>query len=107
MNKWLKPLYHYNIQVFLSFANVYYFFISAFLKIAKPMIDLLKGGSNGRFHGTFVPSVAMQQLFRQLKVAFTSAPVLVHLDLAKLIRLKKDASGYAISGNVLQQAREV
>jgi hypothetical protein len=49
----------------------------------------------------------MQQLFRQIKIAFTSAPVLVHLDLAKPIRLETYASGYAIVGIISQQAREV
>jgi hypothetical protein len=44
MEEWPEPLCHYDIQVFLGFANFYHRFISAFLKIAKPMTDILKGG---------------------------------------------------------------
>ncbi len=71
------------------------------------MKDMLKGGRNGCFHDPFVYSAAMRQLFRQLKAAFTSAPVLVHFKSAQSIRLKTKASGYAIVGIVLQQVREV
>ncbi len=96
-----------DIQFFLSFANFYRQFISAFSKIAKPMRDMLKGGRIGRFHGPFVPSAALRQSFRQLKAAFTPLPVLVHFGPAKPIRLETDASGYAIASIILQQMGEV
>jgi hypothetical protein len=70
------------------------------------MTDMLKGGRNDHFHGPFTPSAVMRQSFRQLKAEFTSAPVLVHFNLAKRIRLETDASGYAIASIILQQARE-
>ncbi len=57
--------------------------------------------------GPFVPSAVMRQLFRQLKAVFTSAPVLVHFDPAKPIRLDTNAFGYAIAGMIVQQAKEV
>ncbi len=107
IEEWPEPSCHCDIQVFLGFANFYRCFISAFSKISKPMTDMLKGGRNGRFHGPFVPSAAMQQSFRQLKAAFTSAPVLVHFDPVKSIRLETDASGYAIASIILQQMGEV
>ncbi len=102
--EWPEPKSHCDIQVFLSFANFYHHFISAFSKIAKPMTDMLKGGKNGRFTGPFVPTPAMKQSFQQLREAFTRAPVLVHFDPAKPIRLETDASGYAIAGIISQQA---
>ncbi len=43
IEEWPEPLCHRDIQVFLTFANFYCRFISAFSKIAKPMTDLLKG----------------------------------------------------------------
>jgi hypothetical protein len=107
IEEWPEPTSHCDIQVFLSFTNYYRSFIGAFPKITKPMTDLLKGGRNGCFHGPFVPSAAMWQSFRQLKAAFTTAPILVHFDPAKPIRLETDASGYAIAGIILQQAGEV
>jgi hypothetical protein len=71
--------------------------------IAKPMTDMLKGGINGCFRGPFIPSATMPQLFRQLKAALTSAPVLVHFNPAKPIWLEADALAYAIAGIILQQ----
>ncbi len=62
---------------------------------------------NGCFHGPFIPSAAISQSLRQLKAAFTSAPVLVNFGLAKPIQLKKDALGYTIAGINLQLASEV
>jgi hypothetical protein len=59
------------------------------------MTDMPKGGWNSRFYCPFIPSAALQQSFRPLKAAFTIAPVLVHFDLAKLIQLKTDFSGFA------------
>jgi hypothetical protein len=104
--EWPEPESHRDIQVFLGFANFYRRFISAFSKIAKPMTDMLKGGKNGRFTGLFVPTPAMKQSFQQLREAFTRAPVLVHFDPAKPIRLETDASGYAIAGIISQQAED-
>jgi hypothetical protein len=92
IEEWPEPSCHQDIQVFLDFANFYRRFISTFSKIAKLITDMLKGGKNGCFHGLFVLSAAMRQSFRQLKAAFTSAPVLIHFDAAKLIRLETNAS---------------
>jgi hypothetical protein len=49
----------------------------------------------------------MRQLFRQLKAAFTSAPVIAHFGPAKLIQLETDVSGYEIAGIFSEQEREV
>jgi hypothetical protein len=54
MKEWPKPLYHRDVWVFLGFKNFNCQFISAILKIAKLMTDILKGGRNGCFHGLFV-----------------------------------------------------
>ncbi len=64
IEEWPEPSCHRDIPVFLGFANFYRCFISAFSKIAKLMIDMLKGGRNGCFHGPFVTSAAMRQSFR-------------------------------------------
>jgi LSD1 subclass zinc finger protein len=104
--EWPEPESNLDIQVFLGFANFYGRFISAFSKIAKPMIDMLKGGKNGRFTGPFVPTPAMKQSFQQLREAFTRAPLLVNFDPAKPIRLETDASGYTIAGIISKQAED-
>ncbi len=43
IEEWPETLCQCGIQVFLSFTNLFRRFISSFLKIAKPMIDMLKG----------------------------------------------------------------
>ena len=44
--------------------------------------------------------------FLQLRQAFTEAPILYHFDLKRHIRLKTDASGYAIGGILSQLTAE-
>jgi hypothetical protein len=94
--EWPEPTCHRNIQVFLSFANFYRHFISSFLRLVKPMTDMLKGGENCRFSRPILPTPAMTQSFVELRDAFTMAPVLTHFDPAKPIYLETDASGFAI-----------
>ncbi len=50
--EWLEPASHHNILVFLCFANYYKHFISSFLQLKKPMINMPKGVKNG---SSFVP----------------------------------------------------
>ncbi len=107
IEEWPEPTCYHNIQVFLSFANFYRRFISSFSRGAKPRTDHLKGGKNGHFSGPFPPIPAMKRSFAELRDAFTKAPVLAHFDMAKLICLETDASGYAIAGIILQQQDEV
>jgi hypothetical protein len=101
--EWPKPASHHNIQVFLGFANFYRRFISSFLRIAKPMTDMLKGGKKGRFSGPFLLTPAMIWSFAELHDAFTKALVLAHFDSARPIRLETDASGFAMAGIISQQ----
>ncbi len=75
--------------------------------IVKWMTDMLRGGKNSRFQGPFIPSMAMWQSLRQLKVAYTLMSILVHFNQAKLIWLEIDTSGYVIAGIASQQVREV
>ncbi len=103
----LKPASHRNVQVFLSFANLYKHFISSFLLLSEPMADILKGGKNLCFSGPFIPTLAMRQSSAQLREAFTKTPVLAHFDLAKPISLETDASEFAIVGIILQQQDNV
>jgi transposase InsO family protein len=99
---WPEPRTHREVQVFLGFANFYRRFIHKFSNKAQPLTDLLKGGKAGKFAGGFVLTDAASTAFRELKQAFTSAPMLRHYDPEKPIQVETDASGFAVAG-VLRQ----
>ncbi len=106
ITKWPMPASYRDIEVFLGFANFYHQFIENFLKIKKHMTDMLKGGKYGSLPGPFQKMPEMECAFRRLQQAFTTAPVLVHFDPDKLIRLETDLSGFAIAGILSQLANQ-
>src|SRR5277367_635289 len=64
----------HDVRVFLSLANFYRRFIKNFNKMATPLTALLK--KNRRFRWT----QEAQSSFDELKVAFTTAPILRHFN---------------------------
>jgi hypothetical protein len=102
---WPVPTSFREVQVFLGFANFYRRFVSGYSAIARPLTGLLKGSQKGRKTGVFTWETTQQKAFDQLKTAFTTAPVLIHFDPAKPIRVETDASGVACGG-VLSQPYE-
>jgi hypothetical protein len=105
--EWPEPTCYCDIQVVLGFANFYRCFMSNFVRLAKPMTDIIKGGKNGHFLGPILPTPAMKQFFAMLCNTFTNVPVLVHCNPAKPISLETDASGFAITGIISQQQAKV
>jgi hypothetical protein len=99
---WPEPRNHREVQVFLGFANFYRRFIEAFSRIAEALTSLLKGGNKGRFRGGFVFNADAKKAFEALKIAFTSAPMLLHFDLDKRSQLETDASDFALSAIISQ-----
>jgi transposase InsO family protein len=102
---WPVPTSFREVQVFLGFANFYRRFVSGYSAIARPLTGLLKGSQKGRKTGVFTWETTQQKAFDQLKTAFTTAPVLIHFDPTKPIRVETDASGVACGG-VLSQPNE-
>ena len=99
---WEEPKTRRELQVFLGFANFYRRFVHAFSKIARPLNNLLKGGKRSRTHTPFELTESAKQAFRELKEAFTTAPVLRHFDPDLPIRVETDASGHGLSGILSQ-----
>ncbi len=118
-----------DIQVFVGFANFYRRFIRGFSKIAAPLTELTKvnvqersssdrvvsnaqqdarvafertkpNGKNSQ--SSFVLTPEAKKAFEELKMAFTTAPVLRHFNPELPIRIETDASGYAIGGILSQ-----
>ena len=106
VTQWPEPKSHREVQVFLGFANFYRRFIKGFSRIVAPITSLLKGGDKGRFRGKFVWTDKAKGAFEALKIAFTSAPMLLHFDPARRIKLETDASDFALSGILSQLVEE-
>jgi hypothetical protein len=94
--EWKEPPGVKDLQKFLGFANFYRRFIKDFSKLTQPLTNLLKKGIPWRWEDSH------KQSFAQLKVAFTSAPVLAFFDYDRKSVLETDASDWA-SGGVLSQ----
>jgi hypothetical protein len=84
-----------NIQSFLVLPDYYRRFIEGFLKITRPMTELLE---KDKFKWTLACEASFQELTKRL----TTAPVLVIPDMEKLFFIVCDASGQGL-GCVLMQ----
>lgn len=93
---WETPKSIRDIQVFLGFANFYRRFIFAFAKVTRPITDLLAGKAE------FMWPNSAELAFKQLKEAFTSAPVLRHFDASLPIKVEIDASVFAAAAIISQ-----
>ena len=85
-----------DVQCFLGFANFYYKFIQDYSKIILPLTQLAKKGQS------FLWSNEADMTFRHLKKAFTSAPILAHVDTNKPFIMEADASDFSL-GSILSQ----
>ncbi|RYO77870.1 hypothetical protein DL764_010172 [Monosporascus ibericus] len=97
IQQWEQPGSLRELQRFLGFANFYRRFIKGFSSIARPLTALM---SKAKWTGLF-PDDA-KAAFRQLKNAFSTAPVLSYYDPRRRTVLETDASDWA-SGGVLSQ----
>src|SRR5438045_6320935 len=96
ITEWPVPRSVTDIQVFLGFANFYRRFINGYSRVVLPITSLL------RKNQPFDWSPVAQETFDRLKVLFTSAPILLHFDLALIVSLHSISSCYAISGIISQ-----
>src|SRR5579859_4648065 len=94
---WPRPKMVHDICVFLGLANFYRRFIKDFSKVVTPITSLLKKGC--RFHW----DAGAQSAFEQLKMAFTTAPILRHFDPTLPTVLEADASDYALGAVISQR----
>ena len=93
---WEDPETVKDVQFFLGFANIYRRFILNYSKVLVLMTKLT---------GQSVPwqwGTEQHTAFKALKDAFTSAPILQHVDYEKAIIMETDASDY-VSAGVLSQ----
>jgi len=93
---WPEPATVKQLQVFLGFANFYRRFIHGYSQIATPLTRLLRKDQAFEFDGP------ARDAFRQLKAAFTTAPVLAHFQPDRPSTIETDASDFAIAAVISQ-----
>ena len=97
--KWPEPKTVKGVRSFLRLANFYQRFIKDYMKVARPLHDLMK--KENPFHWEELQQVA----FDTLKLHFTTAPILAFPDIDCVFCLKSDTSNYA-TGAVLSIEKE-
>ena len=109
IQRWEAPLSVKDVQAFFGFLNFYRWFIPSFSAKVKPLNKLTKGtqyttksGKKKMKYGPFEWSKACQQAFKDLKRAFTTAPVLAHYDSKLEMWVETDASDFVVA-EVLSQ----
>jgi hypothetical protein len=98
--EWEVPRSVRDVQCFIGFANFYRRFIEYYSKICKPMFKLMS--SKNKFEWT----KDCQEAFETLKVAFTTAPILIHFDPAKESLVETDASNFVTAGVISQRGED-
>jgi hypothetical protein len=96
---WETPKTVKDIQSFMGFANFYRRFIRNFSMLTKYLTDLTKKGKRWEW------TQRANNCFEELKLRFTSAPILRHFDPSLPAIVETDASDFAI-GAVLSQYSE-
>ena len=100
VTEWKTPACVKDVQAFLGFANFYRRFIQGFSLLAKPLTQLTKKDTK------FEWSDKCEGAFQSLKLAFTTAPILIHFDPIKEVVLETDASDEVVAGVMSQYDAE-
>ena len=82
----------YEIQIFLEFANFYWWFIEAYSWIASSLISLLKENKNRKKTESFLWSDDAEKMFSRLKEVFITVSVLVHFNSELKSQIETDVS---------------
>ena len=102
IQKWSRPKFFHEVQIFLSFVNFYRRFIHHYSQIVESLTNLLKGSIKGIKIESFDWPVEAEKAFRRLREAFTKAPLLCHFDSELLIRVKTDALDFDLTDILTQ-----
>jgi hypothetical protein len=101
MLSWKAPTSVSDIRTFLRLAGYYQKIIEGFLKISKPMTELLEKDQ----HFKWMP--ACEVSFQELKKRLTTALVLVMPDMEKPFFIYYDASGQGLGCVLIQDGHVV
>ena len=98
--EWPVPKSMKDVQKFLGLANYYRRFVKDFATIAKPLHEMMRKDKKWNWEER------QQKAFEELKRRFMTEPVLVTPDLDKEMRVKADASDFAIGGVLLMKCED-
>ena len=104
---WLWSAFYKNVQIFLSFANFYCWFINHYFKIVVLLTGLLKGSVKGKKTGLFEFFLIVKEIFNELWKAFCSVSMLRYFNPVLSIWLETDASGFAFVNIFSQLFRNI
>ena len=93
------------IRKFIRAIGYFHHFIKNFVRIAKPLNDLLGCGNSKLKNHLVSLAAAAEEAFHTLKKKCVTAPVLAFANLKKPFLLETDASKYGL-GTILQQVQE-
>ena len=96
--EWPEPITVKQIQSFLGFTNFYQQFIHHYSNLTLPLTALTTKKAKETFTGL---TDTAKKVFYNLKLAFTTAPVLQHFNLSQPSTLVTDASDYAFASILL------
>ena len=99
------PTMYTGIRKFIGAVGYFCCFIKNFMRIAKPLNDLLGCGNSKLKNHLVSLTAAAEEAFHTLKKKCATAPVLAFADLKKPFVLETDVSKYGL-GAVLQQVQE-
>ena len=94
--EWPRPKSVHDVRSFLGLASYYRRFVRGFSEIARPLTELTRAGAEWKW------STSQHTAFNRLKLALTTAPVLMLPDFEKQFVVTTDASDAAV-GAILEQ----
>jgi hypothetical protein len=100
IDKWPRPANVHDVRLFLGLCGYYQGYVQNFAKLTLPLHDLTAGAVGKRQPVDWLP--VHEHTFCELKLALTSAPVLLMPDLTKLFAVDTNASNYAVGAMLLQ-----
>ena len=99
---WPELVTHFQMQVFLKFANFYKRFIEDFSRMFVDLISLLKDFEKGKFKIKLMMTFENIKSFQKFKAVFTIVSFLRHFEIEAKILLKTNAFDYVVSENLSQ-----
>ncbi len=100
VTSWLTLKSPHDVRMFLGLANFYRRFIKNFSWLAMPLTRLL---TKDRMMKRFQWDERVEKVFKFLKDAFTTVPILSHFNLTHPTVLKVNASDYVLGAVVFQK----
>jgi len=97
VHDWLTPENQTDVQAFIGFVNFYHCFIWDFSTITRPLFDLTHSDKAWNWNAK------EQEAFECLKMAVTTASVLVSPQDSEPFRIKADSSDFASRAVLSQQ----